>query len=148
MNYKNLTKCTSCSGAGALYQNTGKTAGLKLNPADPSYASINGFKTDKYTIKILISQAKIKGNDIAVEFLEKLSRLNAVRLDTEFKAEQIALEKRLNEIVEDVMGDTPINLNSGIDRTKVVYSRTVIDREAHKRQHLGPTGETLYEHPE
>ena len=76
--YKNLTKCASCLGAGALYQKTGKTAGLKLNPADPSYASINGFKTDKNTIKILISQAKVKGNDIAVEFLEKLSRLNAV----------------------------------------------------------------------
>lgn len=76
--YKNLSKCTSCSGAGALYQNTGKTAGLRLTPADASYASINGFKTDKGTIKILISQAKIKGNETAVEFLEKMSRLNAV----------------------------------------------------------------------
>ena len=67
-------------------------------------------------------------------------------MEAEFKAEQIALEKRLNEIVEDVMGDTPINLNSGIDRTKVVYSRTVIDQEAHKRIFnigVGPTGKPL-----
>ena len=29
------------------------------------------------------------------------------------------LEKRLNEIVEEVMGDTVINLNSGADRQKL-----------------------------
>ena len=38
------------------------------------------------------------------------------------------LNKRLEQIVEEVMGDTPINLASGADMTKVVYSREVIDR--------------------
>lgn len=76
--YKNLSKCPSCAGVGAFYQSTGKIAGLRLNPTMPSDASINGFKTDKVTIQRLISQAEAKGNDTAVEFLTKSSRLNAV----------------------------------------------------------------------
>jgi len=76
--YKNLTRCPSCSGAGAFYQPTGKIAGLKLSPKDPSFASINGFRTDKETLAGLVSEAEAKGNALAVEFLTKISRLNAV----------------------------------------------------------------------
>jgi DNA polymerase I-like protein with 3'-5' exonuclease and polymerase domains len=76
--YKNLSKCADCNGVGAFYQDTDKTAGLMLNPDNPSYASINGFKTDKNTIKLLIAQAKRKKNEVAVEFLTKISRLNAI----------------------------------------------------------------------
>jgi len=76
--YKNKTKCPDCQGKGALYQSTGKVAGLKLTPIDATFAAIHGFKSDKDTIQILISQARLKGNDLAVEFLEKISRLNAV----------------------------------------------------------------------
>jgi DNA polymerase I-like protein with 3'-5' exonuclease and polymerase domains len=76
--YKNLTKCPSCGGVGAFYQSTGKTAGLKLTPKDPSYASVNGFKVDKETLSLLIDEAEAKGADLAVEFLTKYSRLNAV----------------------------------------------------------------------
>lgn len=76
--YKNRTKCKTCNGAGALYQPTGETAGLMMVPKSPFYASVNGFKTDKETIKSLILQAQGKGNDIAVEFLTKISRLNAI----------------------------------------------------------------------
>lgn len=76
--YKNLSKCPSCAGVGAFYRPNGKVAGLRLNPTMPSDASINGFKTDKVTIQRLISQAEAKGNDTAVEFLTKSSRLNAV----------------------------------------------------------------------
>ena len=76
--YKNKTKCPDCGGKGALYQSTGKVAGLKLTPIDATFAAIHGFKSDKDTIQILISQARLKNNDVAVEFLEKISRLNAV----------------------------------------------------------------------
>jgi DNA polymerase I-like protein with 3'-5' exonuclease and polymerase domains len=76
--YKNLTKCKNCAGVGAFYDPTGVTAGLKLNPKTSSYASINGFKTDKHTIKDLIRQAESKDNLTAVEFLQKMSRLNAI----------------------------------------------------------------------
>lgn len=82
--YKNPTKCQTCDGAGAIYQSTGAIAGLKLNPENSSYASINGYKTDKTTIQSLIIQATDKNNLVAVEFLTKISRLNAVTtyLDT------------------------------------------------------------------
>ena len=76
--YKNRNKCKVCSGLGAIYVSTGVTAGLKLSPSSPYDASINGFKTDKETIKVLIQQAERKNNEMAVEFLTKLSRLSAV----------------------------------------------------------------------
>jgi DNA polymerase I-like protein with 3'-5' exonuclease and polymerase domains len=76
--YKNLSKCESCDGLGAFFQDTGVVAGLRLNPETPADASINGFKTDKVTLKRLIKQARRKGNLIAEEFLTKSSRLNAV----------------------------------------------------------------------
>ncbi len=76
--YKNRTKCKPCDGKGALYASTGEEGGLGLNPLDPYYASINGFKTDKETILLLINQAKGKKKDLAVEFLTKISRLNAI----------------------------------------------------------------------
>ena len=65
-------------GAGAIYSPQAETAGLKLTPRSPNYASINGFKTDKHTIKVLVQQAENKGYKVAVEFLTKMSRLNAV----------------------------------------------------------------------
>ena len=76
--YKKETKCKDCEGKGALYMPLKATAGLKLSPTGPEFASINGFKTDKTTIKLLTSQAEVKGNDLGVEFLTKISRLNAV----------------------------------------------------------------------
>ena len=76
--YKNLSKCTHCDGKGYTLTKTGQVAGLKLVPTTPMDASINGFKTDKVTIKKLISQAEQKENLVAVEFLTKISRLNAI----------------------------------------------------------------------
>lgn len=76
--YKKQPKCKVCSGEGAIYVSTGQKAGLKLVPESPRDASINGFKVDKTSIKRLVEQAKGKGNDVAVEFLTKLSRLNAL----------------------------------------------------------------------
>ena len=76
--YKNLTKCKSCDGQGFILAETGKTAGLKLTPERPFDASVNGFKVDKHTINRLVSQAEKKGNDQAVNFLTKFSRLQAI----------------------------------------------------------------------
>ena len=68
-------------------------------------------------------------------FLVEIER-NGIKIDLnvlgdikkQFEQEQQDLNKRLEQIVEEVMGDTPINLASGADMTKVVYSREVIDR--------------------
>lgn len=76
--YKRQPKCKHCEGTGSIYVPTKDTAGLRLVPQGPQYASVHGFKTDKQTIKLLIAQAENKKRPIAVEFLQKLSRLNAV----------------------------------------------------------------------
>ena len=76
--YKNRTKCKTCDGVGAIYVSTGATAGLKMTPSSANDVSINGFKTDKVTIQRLINQAEKKNNLEAVEFLTKISRLNAI----------------------------------------------------------------------
>jgi DNA polymerase I-like protein with 3'-5' exonuclease and polymerase domains len=76
--YKKTTKCTICEGRGYVLAPTGVLGGLKLVPSGPEDASVNGFKTDKETIELLIDQAKRKGNLLAVEFLVKKQRLNAI----------------------------------------------------------------------
>lgn len=76
--YKTRSKCPNCEGIGAVYVSTGVTAGLKMSPTSPVDASINGFKSDKETIKALIQQAERKKDSLAVEFLIKLSRLSAI----------------------------------------------------------------------
>ena len=77
--------------------------------------------------EMLLFLVEIERNGITIDE-DELDKVEA-----EFLAEQATLKASLNEIVADVMGDTPINLNSGIDMTKVVYSREVVDREYHKR---------------
>ena len=82
------------------------------------------------------NQSLVPIRDLSNEMLLCLVELesNGINVDSavlaeveaEFRAEKKQLEKRLNEIVESVMGDTPINLNSGADMTKVVYSRQVV----------------------
>lgn len=76
--YKNASPCPACDKAGAIYQDTGVTAGLKMVPEGPADASVHGFKTDKVTLSRLITQAEQKGNLLAVEFLTKMIRLNAI----------------------------------------------------------------------
>lgn len=76
--FKNMNKCDQCGGAGALYIDNGKVAGLRLTPSGPRDTSVHGFKSDKETIKVLIAQAYGKDNLEAVEFLTGISRLNAL----------------------------------------------------------------------
>jgi len=76
--YKNRTKCKVCSGVGAIYQSNGTVAGLKMIPESAFDASMGGFKTDKETIKRMIATAEAKNKHTAVEFLTKISRLNAI----------------------------------------------------------------------
>ena len=83
---------------------------------------------------------EIERNGIKID----LSALDEV--EKEFLQEKEEIQKKLEDIVRDVMGDTPINLNSGADMTKVVYSRTVVDKESHKRSFnigVGANGKPL-----
>lgn len=76
--FKQQSKCPLCGGMGYTLVTNGKVAGLKLIPQEPGDASINGFKTDKITIKKLIHQAEQKQNLEAIQFLKGMSRLNAI----------------------------------------------------------------------
>lgn len=53
-------------------------------------------------------------------------------VEADYVAEKAQIEAKLSEIVKDVMGDTPINLQSGADMSKVIYSRAVVDKARHK----------------
>ena len=72
------SNCKECDTLGVILKDTTQVAGLKLVPSGPIDASINGFKTDKGTIQRLISQARDKNNDQAIQFLEGVTRLNAI----------------------------------------------------------------------
>lgn len=48
----------------------------------------------------------------------------------QYEEEQVALDRQLKEIVAEVMGDTPINLDSPEQLCKVIYSRAVTDKAA------------------
>ena len=54
-------------------------------------------------------------------------------LKEEYKKESVTLEKDLFLIIQDVMGDTPINLDSPDDRSLLLYSRKVINKKEWKR---------------
>ena len=62
-----------------------------------------------------------------------------INLDTlsdirnEYEHELTTIDKRLKEIISDVMGDTPINLNSADDRSKLFYSRRIYDKNIWSR---------------
>lgn len=91
--------------------------------------------------EMMMFLCEIERNGIKID----MDALNAVEKD--FVAEKEQIEKTLSDIVTSVMGDTPINLNSGIDMTKVVYSRYIVDKEYHKRIFnigVGANGKPLY----
>jgi DNA polymerase I-like protein with 3'-5' exonuclease and polymerase domains len=74
-----------------------------------------------------------------LQFLVEIER-NGIKIDMptlleverDYVAEKTEIQSRLKELVEQVMGDTPINLQSGADLSTVIYSRSVIDREVHR----------------
>ncbi len=71
-------RCTSCNAIGYLFNPTGNTAGLGFKPPSAKWASASGFSTGKDNITLLESAARGKGMDVAVDFLSKVRRLNAI----------------------------------------------------------------------
>ena len=71
--------------------------------------------------------AKIEHAGIKVN----LETLNDIR--NEYEHELTTIDKRLKQIVSDVMGDTPINLNSADDRSMLFYSRKINNKETWTR---------------
>lgn len=62
----------------------------------------------------------------------QINRETLQEIKEEFEAEHHTIENRLEEIVREVMGDTPIKLSSPDDRSKLVYSREVLNKQQWK----------------
>ena len=90
----------------------------KLNTVE--YAKL--MDTVVLTNKVALTLAKIYQKGFAVD----LTKLEEVRV--EFEREKLEIEKRLNLQVKQLMGDTPINLNSPEQMSWVIYSRKPHDK--------------------
>jgi len=90
----------------------------KLNTTE--YASL--MDTVVLTNKVAITLARIYQNGFHVD----KDKLDEVR--SEFEKEKSDIEIRLNRQVKELMGDTPINLNSPEQMSWVIYSRKPHDK--------------------
>jgi len=86
----------------------------------PADSGLRG--TVDLTNQVCVTLARIYQRGFAVD----LSKLDEVR--SEFEQERDELEKALQSHVRNVMGDTPINLNSPEQLGWVIYGRKVIDK--------------------
>ena len=80
------------------------------------------METVLFTNQVAITLAKIYQRGFTVD----TDALDAVRV--QFEQEKQDIEKRLNIQVKELMGDTPINLNSPEQMTWVIYSRKPLDK--------------------
>ena len=62
----------------------------------------------------------------------KISSEKLAKIKADYQAEYDQLYNDLMDIAEIAMGDTPINLDSPDDRSKLLYSRQVVDKTAWK----------------
>lgn len=72
------TTCNTCDGVGYVYIPTSKVAGLKLIPTSVDDVRTAGFATDSDSLEALVHQARENKNELAVEFLQGMMRLNAL----------------------------------------------------------------------
>lgn len=76
--FKKDNICSVCKGAGFLYHDTNSWAGFKFSPRDVNDCAVGGFATDKGTLKLLKMKAEEANDELAVEFLGGIIRLNAI----------------------------------------------------------------------
>ena len=62
----------------------------------------------------------------------KISNENLDKIQRTYEQEYRSLQHDLKKIVSQVMGDTPINLDSPDDRSILIYSRKVTDKSEWK----------------
>ena len=72
----------------------------------------------------VLTDMEVHGIKINVDTLHQLR--------DEYQTEMIVLNKKLDTMVKEAMGDTPINLDSGEDRSMVMYSCKVRDKNVWK----------------
>lgn len=77
----------------------------------------------------VLSRMESDGMHVDVEELE--------RLEDDYKQQFATLSKGLMRHIATIMGDTPINLNSGEDMSKVVFSRAPRDKRKWAAKYIG-----------
>ena len=96
------------------------------------------FQKLEYIYKDEENHSLINVRDITNDVCITLTKMymNGVKIDMsalhlvedEFEKEKAEIQKRLSVYIEQVMGDTPINLNSPEQVSQLIYSRKVIDK--------------------
>ena len=79
--------------------------------------------TVQLTNEVAVSLSRMYQNGFTIDS----KALDDVR--TEYEQERDTLKRELQEMVKELMGDTPINLNSPEQLSWVIYSRKVLDKE-------------------
>ncbi len=59
----------------------------------------------------------------------KINKTTIAEIREEYEQELFQLERRLNELAQYAMGDTPVNLDSPDDRSMLMYSCKVVDKK-------------------
>ena len=93
---------------------------IQLRLQHPDNAGL--IRTVDLTNKLCVSLARIYQRGFTVD----VTKLDEVR--KEFEQERKDLQEALRIHVRELMGDTPINLNSPEQLSRVIYSRKVIDK--------------------
>ena len=76
--WKRTTKCKTCDGKGAVWEDINEIAGFKMKPNNIHFTTISGFSTSQGFLDELIAQAEQTNKPDAKVFLEKLQRLSSV----------------------------------------------------------------------
>ena len=87
--------------------------------------------TIRLTNQLAVHLARIYQRGFKVD----MDALDKVRV--EFETEKAELTKQLEEQVQELMGDRPINLNSPEQLSWVIYSRKVFDKKVWAEAHCG-----------
>ena len=61
----------------------------------------------------------------------KIDKAALNKIEAHFRERYNFCNNRLDEITEEVMGDKPYNLASGTDRSEIIYSRELINKDLH-----------------
>ena len=87
----------------------------------PESASLTNVKAITFKVCKTLTRMYMNGIKIDTNVLDEVRK--------EFEEEHATINNRLNRTIRAYMGDTPINLNSPEQMSKVLYSRTPLDKK-------------------
>jgi DNA polymerase I-like protein with 3'-5' exonuclease and polymerase domains len=91
----------------------------------PEHESLNGVIPLMNEMLLVLVEMERNGIKIDFEALNKIKKMYEERRDY--------CNRRLDEITEHVMGDKPYSLTSPIDKSEMIYSRRIVNKQTHIR---------------